>query len=80
MLSSRSDLLDLSLDLVNEQLYWVTAEGCLCSSSFHGTGNHCFHCFNSVVPAGLSVFEVFIYVSLGTAGVVVQLQKIDGNG
>ena len=80
VLSSSIDILDLCLDLIYEQLYWVTAEGCLCTSSFRGTGRHCFHCFVNEVPTGFSVFEVFIYVSLGTSSVVVQLQNINGNG
>ncbi len=71
-------VLDLSVDSVSQTLYWVTAEGSVCSSSFGGDNTVCFQCCNGVAPSGITVFEVFIYLSLSASNSVVQIQKDPG--
>ena len=73
--SSSAEPLDLSVDLVNEELYWVTTEGGVCISALDGGAPSCFSWYPGAVPTGLVVFEVYIYISLGANNSVVQLDK-----
>ena len=73
--TSPAEPLDLSVDLVNGDLYWVT-EGGVCSSDLNGGSLNCFQCCSGAVPSGLVVFEVYIYISLRTNNSVVQIEKM----
>lgn len=73
--TSSVSVLDLSVDSVTQTLYWVTAEGSVCSSSFGWDNTVCFYCCNDAAPSGITVFEVFIYLSLNASNSVMQIQK-----
>ena len=73
--TSSTEPLGLSVDLVNGELYWVTAEGAVCSSDLNGESVNCYVCCSGAEPSGLVVFEVYIYISLRASNSVIQIDR-----
>lgn len=73
--TSTTELVDLSVDGVTQELYWATADGHVCVSDFSGTAVRCHQCCGGAPPSGIAVFEVFVYVSLKSNNRVIQVPK-----
>ena len=71
---------DITLDRVAEWLYWLTTGGVLEAISINSSEQTFVYSFPYEAPAGIAVFEDFIYVTLSANNTVARIDKWERDG
>ena len=71
--------IDITIDFVAGRLYWIVGDGYITSSSFNGMDVKTIS-FSYGIPAGITVFEDFVYISLRSNGTIARVDKLARRG